>query len=181
MTTTSYAILGILTHGPQSGYDIKKSISNSIGYFWQESYGQLYPALKSLVEKDYATMRVEKNEGKPDKKVYQLSDQGKEVLKDWLRQPVATVPKIRHELLLKLFFGGEIENEGCISHLEEYKKKSQDFLNQLYLVKDMIQKEYNDLPENKYWLLTVSNGIHCTAAEIAWCDESIKILGSVEN
>jgi len=111
MAKTSFAILGILTHGPQSGYDIKKHIGQSIGYFWQESYGQLYPALKTLVEQEYATMQVEKNDGKPDKKVYQITDRGKTALKAWLEKPIESMPKVRHELLLKLFFGKQTSTE----------------------------------------------------------------------
>ncbi|UCB53625.1 MAG: PadR family transcriptional regulator, partial [Candidatus Zixiibacteriota bacterium] len=42
---TEFAVLGLLSLSPMSGYDMKAFISQSIGYFWQESYGQLYPAL----------------------------------------------------------------------------------------------------------------------------------------
>jgi len=44
---TKYVILGFLTWGPQSGYDIKKHIDQSVVMFWDESFGQLYPELKS--------------------------------------------------------------------------------------------------------------------------------------
>ena len=38
---TRYTVLGTLTHGPMTGYDIKKFIESSINNFWRESYGQI--------------------------------------------------------------------------------------------------------------------------------------------
>ena len=43
---SKYAVLGMLATGPKSGYDIKQTIETSIGHFWNESYGQIYPILK---------------------------------------------------------------------------------------------------------------------------------------
>jgi len=46
---TAYVILGILAiHDNQSGYEIRKTIQQSVGFFWGESYGQIYPTLKRL-------------------------------------------------------------------------------------------------------------------------------------
>ena len=46
---TRFAILGLLSWKPMSGYDIKKLIEMGLQYFWQESYEQLYPTLEALV------------------------------------------------------------------------------------------------------------------------------------
>lgn len=173
---TDFAILGILTHGPQSGYDIKKHISGSIGYFWQESYGQLYPALKKLVQQRLVTMRIEKNQGKPDKKVYSITEQGRNSLKNWLKEPVESAPKIRHELLLKLFFGSETDTGRNIQHVREYRQKCIAYLEQLKLIKNNIEEYDKNDPASTYWLITVSSGFHSIKGEIAWCDETIDIL-----
>ena len=44
---TPNALLGLLSLRPMSGYDIRQVISESIGYFWSESYGQIYPGLEA--------------------------------------------------------------------------------------------------------------------------------------
>ena len=173
---TDFAILGILTHGQQSGYDIKKHIGQSIGYFWQESYGQLYPALKNMVEQGLVTMHVEKNEGKPDKKVYQITSQGKANFKNWLAEPIDIIPKVRHELLLKLFFGIETTTEINIRHVQEYMKKCISYLEELKMVKNSIEKNGKNNPASTYWLITVSNGLHTLNAEIVWCIETVNTL-----
>jgi PadR family transcriptional regulator, regulatory protein AphA len=47
---TTYVILGILAiHHNQSGYEIRKTIQQTVGFFWGESFGQIYPTLKNLV------------------------------------------------------------------------------------------------------------------------------------
>ena len=48
-TTTAEALLGMLSLGPMSGYEIRQPIEESIGNFWRESFGQIYPTLKRLV------------------------------------------------------------------------------------------------------------------------------------
>ena len=45
---TAKALLGLLSIGPMSGYDLRQLIPWSIGQFWNESYGQIYPALKQM-------------------------------------------------------------------------------------------------------------------------------------
>jgi len=47
---SKYAIMGMLSMGPVSGYDIKKRFEESLSYFWNESYGQIYPILKKITQ-----------------------------------------------------------------------------------------------------------------------------------
>ena len=87
-----------------SGYTIRSVIERSIGNFWSESYGQIYPALKKLTAEGAVQKKIERQKGRPDRNVYSLTDKGRERLGEWLMVPaVAEVP--RNELLLKLFFG----------------------------------------------------------------------------
>ena len=48
MKKTRFVILGLLNEEPLSGYDIKKIIDIRMSFFWQESYGQIYPELAKL-------------------------------------------------------------------------------------------------------------------------------------
>ena len=75
---SKYAVLGVLSICPGSGYDIKKFMEQSTSNFWNESYGQIYPILKQLVEEGLAASHAEKQEGKPEKYIYTLTEQGKQ-------------------------------------------------------------------------------------------------------
>lgn len=49
---TKFVILGLLSEGDLTGYEIKKIIDIRFSFFWNESYGQLYPELKNLEQDD---------------------------------------------------------------------------------------------------------------------------------
>ena len=84
-TKSKYAILGMLSIRPMSGYDVRKEIQESISNFWTESYGQIYPALKSLVAEKLVTRTVQRGVGKPDRHVYAESGAQRVVTKTLLR------------------------------------------------------------------------------------------------
>src|SRR2546423_1494831 len=98
-----YALLGMLSLQPMSGYDLKKFIEESTANFWQENYAQIYPMLRQLTEEGLTTSHIEKQEKRPERRIYALTEQGWDELRRWLTEPVE--PQVeRNELLLKLFF-----------------------------------------------------------------------------
>lgn len=98
---TMFAVLGVLTKGVYSGYDIKKHFSGSLHHFWSESYGQIYPALKQLVAQGYAVEASTPNQTRGQKK-YQITPEGMEHFREWLSAPIGAL-NYRDELLLKVF------------------------------------------------------------------------------
>ena len=73
---TKYAVLGLLAYAPLSGYDIRRIYAQSLGNFWSESYGHIYPILKRLEDEGLATREVQRQTGKPDRNVYTITDAG---------------------------------------------------------------------------------------------------------
>jgi PadR family transcriptional regulator AphA len=104
---SKYALLGILSMCPGSGYDIKKFMEQSTSNFWSESYGQIYPILKQLVEAGLATSHTEKQEGRPERYVYTLTDKGHEELRRWLTEPIEHTVE-RNECYSSCCLGGRI-------------------------------------------------------------------------
>src|SRR5580700_9952877 len=86
---TPSALLGLLSLGPMSGYDIRQLIQQSIGHFWSESYGQIYPGLKRLEAVGLVAKKTERKHGSPDRYVYSLTADGRDRLREWLKLPVA--------------------------------------------------------------------------------------------
>ena len=106
-TTTADAVLGLLSIAPMSGYGMRMIISQSIGHFWSESFGQIYPALRKLTAEGFVEKKTERQKGRPDRHMYSLTTAGRKRLAGWLMVPAVTeVP--RNELLLKLFFGSHV-------------------------------------------------------------------------
>ena len=101
---SEYAILGMLSLRPMSGYDIRKTVEQSIAHFWNESYGQIYPTLRRLATRGFVVRRVGDANGRSDRQVYALTKRGQTRLREWLIEAPESRP-FRNELLLKLFFG----------------------------------------------------------------------------
>ena len=79
--------MGLLSLGPMSGYQLRQLIDESIGNFWTESYGQIYPTLRRLAAEGMVTVKTEREKGRAERKVYTLTKAGHNRLRDWLNLP----------------------------------------------------------------------------------------------
>jgi len=172
---SKYAMLGMLSIRPMSGYDIKKAVEGSINYFWTESYGQIYPMLKTLVAERLVTKTVRKQAGKPDRHVYALTDRGRQELHAWLASRVLPTVE-RNELLLKLFFGEESSIIVNVKHVEEYRKLQTERHEAIRAIEKIIRSQHPESVDAPYWLMTVNYGKKITKARIDWCDETVARL-----
>ena len=95
--------LGMLTHGEASGYDLKKDFESSFAHCFAAGFGSIYPALASLAEQGLVSCKEVPQEGKPDRKVYQITAAGRAHLLKELDNP-APSHKIRSEFLVTMAF-----------------------------------------------------------------------------
>jgi len=169
---SKYAILGMLSIRPMSGYDIKKQVEETISNFWTESYGQIYPVLGKLIAEKSVTKTIEKGAGKPDRHVYALTERGRKELRRWLLEG-ATPKVVRNEFLLKLFFGEEISVNANVAHIEEFRELQRGLLQKYKAIEKGITSEHADNANAPYWLMTVRYGEHVSRALVQWCDKSL--------
>lgn len=173
---TKYAILGLMAEKPVSGYDIKKAVEESLGNFWSESYGQIYPVIKQLTQEGFVRREaIETREGKPARHVYTITEKGREKLRSWLIEP-AEPHRERVEVLLKLFFGNEVPVSESIKHLERFREENSALLEKYLTIEDCLKSEYGNETALPYWLSTVRCGIKVSSAMIEWCNETIENL-----
>lgn len=95
--------LGALTFGDASGYDIKKFFENTFSHFFIAGYGSIYPALAELTKANLITARTEAGQGRPDRKVYHLTDAGLKAFQARL-QETAPHHKVKSEFLVLMYF-----------------------------------------------------------------------------
>ena len=177
-TKSKYAILGILSLGPISGYDIKKVFQRSVANFWKESYGQIYPLLRILVAEGLATMSIEKQLGRPDRHTYAITGKGFEELQRWLMEPVKDQVG-RIEIALKLFFGHQVKVADNIRQVEHFREMRDRELKALTAIEERLKAELADKPNLPYMLMTVSYGQHVTQALLQWCEETLSLLSKM--
>ncbi len=96
-----YAILGMVSRQPLSGYDIKKAFAESTALYWSGNSNQVYPALLALRQEGLVTGEVQQQERYPAKKVYSITAAGLAVLKKWLLSP-PEAPRTRAVFLTQL-------------------------------------------------------------------------------
>ncbi|MBC8379601.1 MAG: PadR family transcriptional regulator [Planctomycetes bacterium] len=169
------AIMGILSIRPMSGYDIKKTIEQSIGHFWSESFGQIYPILKKLVDEKLATQNAETPKGKLNRNIYTLTDKGLKELREWLSAP-ANTDMVRSEFVLKFFFGKQVKIKDNIRHVERERTRAIETSETLKEIKAILTKQKGGQPNLSYPVMTLNYGIHSTEATIKWCDETLRVL-----
>ena len=174
-----FALLGLLCMAPMSGYDIKRAIEYSIGYFWQESYGAIYPNLRALHEAGLVDRRIEPGDGKPDRHVYSITDKGREELREWISAPPAPVP-LRNELLLKLFFGPFGQRSEMEHHVRVFLRMQKGRVKQLEAIQDQIKKQYEGNPGLPYWRMTLRYGILSRKALVEWAEETLEVLKTLD-
>jgi len=174
-----YAILGILTLGPGTGYDIKKFFDKSVAKFWNESYGQIYPLLRRLAAEKFVKKTVQKQDGKPDRHIYTITAKGREEIKKWLLTPVG--PQIgRHEILLKLIFGSELGAADSIRQIQHFQKQQRQDLQQTEELMNQIGTGYLQGPSKPYLKLALRYGQRVNRAYLEWADEAIAALKDLQ-
>ncbi|MCX8071291.1 MAG: PadR family transcriptional regulator [Candidatus Binatia bacterium] len=172
---TRLAVLGFLTWGPMSGYDIRKAISQSTRFFWSESYGQIYPVLQQLAREGLARARVAR-QGRRQRVVYEITPTGRAFLQSWLAEAPEEAP-VRNELLLKTFFGRHGIQARLRQHVEALLHRMAAVEQELAGIRSRI--EAVDHPDAPYWLLTLRFGELQLDAQLAWCREALRMLDSV--
>lgn len=109
--------LGMLTDGAASGYDLKKQFESTFGHFFAAGYGSIYPALSSLSENGFVTCECVSQDGKPDRKVYEITDEGMAFLLKALENPTPS-HKVRSEFLATMCFAHLMPPEQIASVLK---------------------------------------------------------------
>lgn len=111
--------LGILSLGDATGYEIKKLVADgAFSFFSEASYGSIYPALTKLMDDGCVTCRAETQDGRPDKKVYTLTQTGHDCLRDAIRQPPGP-DRQRSEFLATVLFAEAVSPERLAQLLDE--------------------------------------------------------------
>jgi DNA-binding PadR family transcriptional regulator len=162
-----------------TGYRIRQVVSETIGYFWQESFGQIYPALKRLHAGGFVTRRVHRQRGKPDRHEYSITAKGRAQLEQWLAQE-PDPERVRHELLLKLFFGRQGDAKDLLHHVDKYADRQESLLESYSFIRAHYFKEMPEDPGQPYWELTLTYGEHLAKARLQWARETVKVLKNLE-
>ena len=176
-----HVILGFLEVGPKTGYDLKKRFDRSVAGFWPADQSRIYRTLAKLSERGLVSREVVTQSDRPDRKVYHITDEGREELHRWLGECEPGSPP-RNGWLVQLFFSGLLSDEEAIRLLESKKARILDRLASFpekYQLSDDYEHDEPERIDFFHWL-TLDSAVHGRYALIEWIDGVIERIRNKE-
>jgi len=126
MRTLKYAILGLLSQQPMTGYDIAKEFSTkAFANFWYATHGQIYPEMRKLVDEGLVEYDIVIQGKALEKKLYTITDAGREDFRSWLLQDEDLPQTPKDVFRLRTYFSEFYAKDDFIQLLYEHVKKHQ--------------------------------------------------------
>lgn len=123
-------ILGILLESPSSGYEIKRKFSTIFVNFYNGSFGSIYPILHKLEQQKKVTVELIKQDNKPDKKIYSITENGKKTFLKYLDTQIEP-RKIKWDFMIRMYYAEHLDFEERVTLIDSEIKKQQEEIEQL--------------------------------------------------
>ena len=174
-----FGLLGLLRYSDSTGYDLAKQFRESLSTLWRAQHSQIHRELNSMEEKGWIVSHVVIQEGKPNKRVFSITDKGEEAFLSMFLESGNLYQNYSSPLLLKVLFGAADPKELLRTlkvHLDGYTSGLQRQIQ----VREEIEKKKNVVTlkdaeiESFYWHLVLDGGIAQTEYMIKWLQSSIE-------
>ncbi|PUA81311.1 PadR family transcriptional regulator [Nocardioides currus] len=113
-----HALLVALSERPGSGLELAGRFEKSIGFFWHATHQQIYRVLGRMEKDGWLSVETVPQTGRPDKRVYSVSESGASVLADWLAEPLP-METFRSDLAVKLRAAAYGERQVLLDRVRE--------------------------------------------------------------
>lgn len=163
-----YAILGLLSWKPFSGYDLRKFFSESVALYWSGNSNQVYPTLVKLHQEGLVKAETRQQGNYPPSKVYHLTPAGRAALKQWVVSD-PTVPQTRSTFLTQLAWADLLSDEELTSLLDRYEHEVRmKIVTQKELIRRGTNTPGRTPRETRLWAMIAEHDIALDEAELAW-------------
>lgn len=176
-----YAILSLLAHDPLTGYELMKLFDGSVGYFWHATHPQIYKELGRLERAGQIAHRSVEQRGRPTKKIYSLSESGRDELLSWLRVP-AGGQRVKDEMMLKTFCCGLLSEAEALDLIRRHRQLHEAKLERYRELERFLESGLGGTASRERLgpYLTLLRGMRYERDYIGWCDEASKLLRGLE-
>ena len=175
-----HAILGYLNYAPASGYELKRKFDLSVQHFWPANQSQIYRTLARLRDQGFVEMEVIRQDDRPDRKEYHITETGKNELSTWLHE-MPPFTSTRSAALIQVFFGAQLNDEEALKNFEVYREKLLAAKKQFVEIPnqwDVLTADVNSPRDEWFWNLTVELGLRSLQANLDWAEA---IINSIRN
>lgn len=177
-----HTLLGLLILHPRSGYALYRRVEQVTFLLESASLRRIYPTLKQMAEDGLVEYRVEPQEGKPDSKIYSVTDRGEAEFLAWLRQPPEEDPHSLYLSFSRVFFYGMLDKGTLLVRLQDLLATRRQRLQALQDAaidpplgpcRDIVDEER----VTAVWNLMLDYGRQDIATQIEWLEETIQDIG----
>jgi DNA-binding PadR family transcriptional regulator len=179
-----HAILVALCEQSGSGYELARRFDRSIGYFWAATHQQIYRTLRVMEDDGWVHVTPVAQQGRPDKKVYTVSDQGRDELARWIDEPLSgrgsTVADNRtRDLAVKVRGAVHGSVEAVRSQVGALRAERAELLD---TYREFEKRQFPDprglTGSALHQYLVLRGGIRAEEGSIDWLDEVAAALGA---
>ncbi|MBK6422632.1 MAG: PadR family transcriptional regulator [Gemmatimonadetes bacterium] len=167
---TRFLVLGLMSQGPRTGYDVAVALREANAFFWHETFSSIYPMLAQLEHEGLIRAKPERRTARK-RRSYTITARGRAALRLWLAEPPEP-DVVRNELLLKLSFGDATDPAVLAGHVRYYLKRQEAAMTRLDEADSRVAKTPASKEQLLLWRLTVDLGRRVTAARLAWAKEA---------
>lgn len=174
-----YAVLAALLEGEASGYELSKVFDLSFANFWPATPQQLYRELERLAQDGLVEARFVQQERRPNKRMFTLTEAGREDLRAFAAEPPRRPTAVRDELLIKLQAMEDPETTRAL--IEERTTWARGKLDRYERVRERLldgrtEDEYLRGSERVGPYLTLLRGISFEEENLRWCERVLTVL-----
>jgi DNA-binding PadR family transcriptional regulator len=124
LVTPDYVVLGMISLGARSGYEIRQAVEISIRFFWNISHAQIYPSLQRLEAASLIRGRDEPH-GRRPRRLFEVTQAGQRALRQWLISDGEMPFELRDIALVRLYFADRLEKEDALALSAAVRERSQ--------------------------------------------------------
>ncbi len=167
LPVSAFAVLGLLSQSPASGYALAQQVDGAISNFWPMSKSNVYAELVRLERLGLVEASDVSQEKLPNKRVFLLTDAGVETLDAWLREPTFRKERRKNSLLVKMLFADRLTDEQVVGLVEATHREAAAERARLAAIVDQL----DHLP-TAYWIRsTAVFGLRHAEATMLWAEE----------
>ncbi len=168
-----YTILVALSEGPKTGYDVAKLFDKTIGFFWRARHSQIYRELAKLKEKQWVTSQEVEQSGKPNKMVFTITDEGRDALFNWSREPNEP-QELKDDFLIQLYRLESIDleafRENLMLRMESHRDRHGRYIEKYEVLEG--KNSLSDVGQK----LALEVGIRWESEWTDWCSKALEQL-----
>lgn len=175
-----HGLLGLLNYGEMTGYELTKVFEDSLSFFWQAQMSQIYRELNAMEKVGWLTSHTVIQTDKPNKKLYSITQQGREELNAWLQKDLTEeLFTARNAFLMQLFFSAGKGKEETIKALQKARDGYLATIQKTGAIEGSI-RAYGDAihseREQMYWEMTAQYGYAYYEMCYRWLCDCIRKL-----